>query len=184
MKPDTITPDILRKILIAEMALAEDRVAIYNPNYKIPSFKDLWIVVRFDYSKPYANRSMAALTGVGINQQYTEGQFLNTQGFYTISLMSRDLSALNRKEEVPMAFASILSQQMQESNNFRIAPIMPIYDRSQAEGAAMIFRFDINVTVLDWYQKLKKVDYYDNFHVRVVDDPGAPPALIKEFEQT
>ncbi len=174
----TTTLGLLRDIVKQEMNLKDDRINIYNQKFDIPDDDGLQVFIEYKYSKPYANRNYAKI----VDGNYQEVQSLNTQEQIIVGVYSRNLDALNRKEEVVMALLSTYSQQTQEKNSFQIARIAPIQDLSFVEGAGILYRFDIAVTVLAWYEKVKTQVPYDSFDVTVRVNDGQPD-LTAEFEQ-
>ena len=82
-------------------------------------------------------------------------------------MFSRNLSALQRKEEAVMGLFSVYSQQVQEINSFHIARNVHIEDLSALEGSAQLNRIDISLIVFAWYGKTKTVDYYETFRTCV-----------------
>ncbi len=62
-----------------------------------------------------------------------------------------------------MAIRSYYAQQQMERNSFMIARIAPIQDLSQLEETALLYRFDVDIVVLAWYEKSKLSEYYNQF---------------------
>ena len=151
--------DLLRDIIMTEMALADDRVFIYNPKFVIPSFDDLFVVIEFKNSQIISSRTTT--TGTGVN--YRQIQDVNTREYIAVDIFSRNTQALYRKEEVVMALMSIYAQQIQEIYGFKLFRIAPIENLSDVEGGARLYRFEIPIVMHAWYQKEKPVDYYDTF---------------------
>jgi hypothetical protein len=128
---------IIRQIIVEEMGLPDESVMIYNQKWDIPPDDNLYMDVEFRYGVPYSNRnSLPIIKGVA-----TEQADVNMQEHYTVRVFSRSTLALQRKEEVLMALASIYSQQQQESNSFRIFPIMRIQDVSEVERKTLPIRY-------------------------------------------
>ena len=128
MKGTTLS--LIRNILKSEMNLQDERIWYYNQDYKIPDDKGLWVIVGYQGSKLYANRNS---TGIDSKGDFVERQNVNTQEQISVQLMSYNLEALERKEEVPQALASIYSQNLQRQLSFKIAPIMNVADASYLE---------------------------------------------------
>lgn len=172
------TINLIRDILLNEMNLKPERIFYYNQDYDIPPDGGLWVIVAYQGSKPYANRNSTftdSKTG-----DFMERQNLNTQEQIVVHLMSYGLEALERKEEVPMALASIYAQNLQSAQSFKIAPITPIVDRSEVEGGRINYRFDVMLTVLSWYEKIKVTEPYDTFETQLTVSDGSP----KNFQVT
>jgi hypothetical protein len=171
------TLDLIRDIIATEMGLSDDRVIIYNQNFRIPAYDDLFVVIEYKGTpKVISNRNVFVPVEGDVSP--TEEQNLNTQESIVVGLFSKNMEALQRKEEAVMALASIYSQQVQEANDFQIAKIAPIEDLSALEASALLYRFDIPVTVLAWYKKQKTADYYDSFDGQVRTEQ-----ITHDFEQ-
>jgi hypothetical protein len=158
--------DLLRDIVMTEMDLADDRVFIYNPKFRLPTFDDLFVVIEFKNSQVMSSRTIT--TGTGIN--YRQIQDVTSRESIAIDIFSRNTSALYRKEEVIMALTSIYAQQIQEIYGFKLFRIAPIENLSDVEGGARLYRFEIPVVLHAWYTKEKPVDFYDTFPGFVVTE--------------
>ena len=161
--------DYLRDVIASELALADDRVNIYNQDFKIPNDKFLFIGVEYKYSKVFGSKSEAYTFGT---VAFSEHQGLNTQEHYAIILFSRGDEALSRKEEAVMALGSIYARQQGDRYGFKIARIAPIQDLSALEGAAILYRYEISVVMLCRYEKVKTVDWYGTFSGQVTVENG------------
>lgn len=177
MRTKGTTLELIRNILIAEMDLKDDRIFYYNQDYILPADKGLWVIVGYQGSKLYANRNS---TGVDSKGNFVERQNVNTQEQITVQLMSFNLDALQRKEEVPQALASIYSQNLQRECAFKIAPIMNVVDASYIEGPEITYRFDWNITVLSWYEKIKETTPLPGYITELTVADGSP--IQKEFD--
>lgn len=154
IKKDT-TIDLIRNIIMVDMPFPTERIFLYNEDYVLPPDNGMWIIVAYQGTKPYSNRNSTFIDEQG---NFMERQNVNTQEQIIIHLMSFNLEALRRKEEVLQALASMYSQNLQSQESFKIAPIMPIMDRSEIEGGKINYRFDIMLTVLYWYEKIKSAN--------------------------
>jgi len=159
---------LIRQILIEELTIPDDRVIVYNQKWTIPPTDDLFVVVEFKHAKPFSSRNF-------MDASNREIQELNMQEFYTIGIFSRSTEALFRKHEVLMALGSIFSQQLQETNSFKISKINPIVDLSPLESTALIYRFDIDIVLFSWYEKTKVADYYNEFFGKVYTETLSVP---------
>ena len=149
---------LLRNVIMSEMELEDEQIAIYNQSWLLPKDDGVHVAVQFLGAMPFSSRSWVDSTG-GI-----EVQDLNMSEMYQIKIMSRNEDALFRKHEVLWALASQYGQQVQEANSFRIAPISHGFsDVSEVEGVARINVFVITVEVMAWYQKTKVAKFYDSF---------------------
>lgn len=171
MQNNKLTIDHIRDILVKELDIDGERVNMYNQKFIIPPVDGLFIYVSYK-GTPQVISSRNAFSDVA--GQATETQDVNTQEDLAVSLFSKNLEALTRKEEVVMAIASIYSQQVQEAQNFKIFGKPSIADLSYLEGAAMLNRVDIDIRVMAWYQKVKKTDYMTGNLVSVRVNDGQP----------
>lgn len=121
--------------------------------------KGMWVVLMFPSINTFASGIHPAGSGDGWDQ--TE-KWANFSGPVDIHLFSRDLSALNRKEEVVMALTGPYSRQQQISNSFYLARIPHnIVDISGVDGAAIPYHFVISVELQYAKSRLIASDYYD-----------------------
>ena len=171
---DTLMPiDVLRLIMISGLSTTDDafdpkRVMIWNNKSVIPKDQELFITLEMDNSKTLANSTKEGTLDDG----YSEIQTLTMQEVYNIDIMSRDLSALRRKEEVIMALKSSYSQNKQVENGIMIAKVANLLDISSVEATARLFRFQCAVTLHASYTKETLVDYYDTFSGEVEMEDG------------
>jgi hypothetical protein len=156
---------LLREIIRSEMVLKDEQIAVYNQNWILPKDDGIHLTVQFIGAQPFSNRNWVDPTGA------IEVQDVSMQEMYQIKVMSRNDEALFRKHEVLMAVASIYSQQIQEANSFKIAPISHGFnDVSEVEGVARINVYVLTVSLLAWYQKTKTASYYDSFTLKARTD--------------
>ncbi len=173
--------DFLRDVVKHEMELEDDRIVIYNQGIQIPEDPNLWLAVRFVSSRIISSRT--AIESVG-DEAAVEVNRINTNEHLAVDIMSKNLEALQRKEEVIMALNSIYSQQQQEKYSFQIARIAPIQDISQVEGDSILYRFEVPVVMFSWYSKTKSQTFYDRYSTQVRIDDGVQPDVVVEFDQT
>jgi hypothetical protein len=162
---NTKTPiEVLRDIIVHELGLDDDRAALYNQKWNIPEDDDLFIFVEYRYGNPLGNNMKYAAE----NETFqTEARIVMAE-HVTIGLYSRNLDALKRKEEALAAINSHYARQMMEKYSFRVmGRNAPIKDLSYVEGAARIFRFDIDLILLSKYKIVTDVDYFDEFPTEV-----------------
>jgi hypothetical protein len=86
---------------------------------------------------------------------------------------------LQRKEESVMALHSIYAQQVQEANSFKIFRNIPIIPVNEVEGTARLYRFDLEVKVMSWYNKVKVAQFLDSHSVEVRVNDGQPDLDVK-----
>ena len=176
--------DALRAILIHEIEIDDTRVNIYNQKIDPELLKSEGLFIYLESIPPTKIISSRNTEKWNASiSEYQSVQDLTMQEKITIGIFSRNLEALERQGDVVMALYSTYAQQMQESNSFKIFRIAPIENISDLEGAARLYRYDITVTLITWHQKIKKVNFYDQFRTRVRVNDGSPD-IVKEFDQT
>ncbi len=173
------TLDLLRTILINQMPMREDRVNIYDEKWKIPPDEEMFITLEYRNSKAISNRNTFVSGSTP-----SEVQDVNMLENITIGIFSRNRSAMQRKEEVLMAVMSSYAQSLQEAYAFKVSRIGSIEDLSALEATAMLKRYDVNLTVYAWYQKVVTPGYIaPPFSVKVIaNDPGNGE-MINQFTQ-
>ena len=170
----------LIKILSKEMDINQDRIMIYNGEWNIPPDDGIFIILERLPGRVIANRNTVKYDPS--RAVYQEIQDLNIREQIVISVFSKNTEALERKDEVLMAIASLYSQQLQEKNSIKIFRIANIEDLSVLEGGSNLYRYDIPLTIFSWQQKVKTAEYFDTFNVEVKANDGLP--LIEEdFKQ-
>lgn len=170
---DTRYPiDFLWQILTNAFSdIQPERVMIWNNKSSIPNDDGLFLLIEFAGTKVIAN-SIQEQEDDDDEDVLNEVQTLTTQETYNIEIMSRDLSALRRKEEVIMALRSTYSQNIQTENGIMIAKIANLIDLSGLEASARLFRFQCAVTLHASYTKQNEIDYYNTFDVEVNTEDG------------
>ena len=160
-------------ILVEELSyfIPASRIFIYNQEFILEPTQEPWIIIKQMGSKVYSNQNS---TFIDSNGNFNEEQDVLTQDIIGITIMSKDLKALQYKEAIPMALASIYSQQQQEALTFKIARIMQAIDLSEVEGGSMIYRFDWTLNVLSCYQLIKTALPFTNFETEVIVNDGQP----------
>ena len=154
LHPLQLVADVISK----EMGLANDQVYIYNNKYTIPKDSRLYIAIGINWDKPFANNTSTRPNGQSVEQS------VNVQSNLSIMIMSKDQSALNRKEEVIMALNSIYALSQMAANSFYIAKVSTNFvNLTDEEGAAILYKYNISVNVQYFIKKVKSVRYYDDF---------------------
>lgn len=151
------TMDLIRMILINQMNMQQDRVNIYDNKWVVPDIEDMFITVEYRSAKTLGNNTIFCNNATA--NAPTEVQVINTLEKIVVGVFSRNDEAQLRKEEVLMAIHSSFSQLFQESYGFKIAKAADIEDLSILEGAAMLKRYDIELSVYAWYVKTVKPGY-------------------------
>lgn len=172
------TTDLLRNIIMTEMCLQPDRIWVFNQKWKIPSYSDLFVIIEYKYGRTYSSRLIMNPSDTALTAQ----QKINKQESLAIVLCSRNRDAEFRKEEAIFALNSIYAQQLQEKFGFQIARIAPDQNLSSLEGAAMLNRFDIPVTILTHYSKEKPTTFFDTFDTQVRVNDGTPD-IVRTFTE-
>lgn len=151
--------DVIKKILINEMNISAKRIWAYNADVDIPTDGKLFIVLSYAEKTPYSNNTKYVASDNGLN----EVQTMNVAEDVIISLLSQNTDARDRSYEVLMALNSTYSQNLQVKNRIHISRIGQVLDNSFLEATARLNRFDVHCRVLTAYDKIKEVDYYDNY---------------------
>lgn len=161
---------VLADIIQTEMSLADDHVFIYNQDFKIPEYDDLFIVLSY-LGAPRALANNNEIIVDSVTGNVSENQCLNQLENIAIDVMSRNPDARVRKEEVLMALTSVFSKAQQEQYQFKIfSQPSSFIDISEAEGAARINRYQITVPLMTSYRKSKIIEYYNQFSYTVKDN--------------
>lgn len=172
MKTNALTFDLLRLILIEEMSLDGDRVTIYNQKFNIPPKDGLFVYLEYrSLPKMIASRNKLIDDGLGGANEHQDSTMMEE---IAIGLYSKNLDALQRKEEAIMALHSIYSQQVQEMNSFKIFRNVNLVPINEIEGATRLYRFDIECKVLSWYNKIKVGQFLNTNLVEVLVNDGQP----------
>lgn len=164
--------DLIRTILIEELAIDENRVFIYNQKFNIPPEDDLFIYIEYK-SAPHVISSRNKLIDDGLGGA-NENQNSNLMETIVVGLYSKNLDAFNRKEEAVMALHSIYAKGLMEANGFKIFKNPVIIPINEIEGAARLYRFDIEFRVQTWYNKVKTQTFFDSNQVEVLVNDGIP----------
>lgn len=158
-EPIKIIGDIIKN----NMVLTDDQIFIYNQDFKIPPTKGMFILLQYNTSQPYSavNKFMPAAIGL---EGAEESISITMKEDYTINIISKNDEARQRKEEILMALNSNYSQDQQGLYQFQIAKISNSFvNVSELEGAGMLNRFAINISLLAHYNKTIDTAYYDDF---------------------
>lgn len=164
LPPPTFVLQHVCDIIQTELDLLEGMVFIYNQKINVPSMSGLFVAVGVQSLK------MIGVTTKTVGSVQT--QSANVNAVLTIDMMSKDLSAFDRKEEVIMALTSTYAQQLQEKYGFLIARHPLTFNNlSDIEGAAIPYRFQISVQVQYAVTKQTAIDYFDQFSNTISTDP-------------
>lgn len=155
------TLNLLKQLIDTQLNMPKGRVWSANSDNTLPKDKKLFIVLKIDEVKPYANNLKYEYTTEGVNEILTT----SVAEDITIALLSRNTEARDRAYEILQALNSTLSQQLQEKNKMHISRLGNIYDASFLEATAFLNRYDVRIRVIRSYEKVNPVDYYDKFSI-------------------
>jgi hypothetical protein len=140
------------------MALTNDQIYIYNQDFKIPETSGLFILMQYNTSDNYSS------TNEFLEATEQESISMLTKEDYTVNVVSKNDDARLRKEEVIMSLNSNYSQDQQGLHQFQIARVSNSFvNVSELEGAGMLNRFAINISLLAHYNKTIDTVFYDDF---------------------
>ena len=148
-------------IIQSELGLAQGRVYLWGQKITEPSDGSLFVVVSVLSCKAFGNTN-GHTSGAGL----TSNASVNLASTLQIDILSRDRSAMLRKEEILLALASDYSQAQQETNSFFIGKIPPgaqFNNLSQQDGAAIPYRFVISINIQYFAMKNKAVNYMNQY---------------------
>lgn len=158
-EPIKIIGDIIKNYL----NLNDNQILIYNQDFKIPATKGLFILLQYNTSQPYSVVNKFIPAAIEIEGAEESVSVLMKED-YTINVVSKNDEARQRKEEILMAFNSNYSQEQQGLYQFQIAKISNSFiNISELEGAGMLNRFAINISLLAHYNRINDIAYYDTF---------------------
>lgn len=148
--------ELLCDILQFSMGLSQGQVYIYNQKINIPTDSRLYIAVGVRACKPFGNTTRT-VDGVSL-------QSVNMMADLDINILSRSTDALNRKEEVILAFQSQYSEGQQEANSFYVSQLSHSFiNLSEIDGAVIPYRFVIGARLQYFVAKQVAAPYYTQF---------------------
>lgn len=155
---------ILRDILINCMTLTNDQIFNYNQGFKLPETSGLFIIINYLSSQVYSATNTFIPSPEGDETNNKESISALTKEDYMINVISKNNDARQRKEEVILSLNSNFSKEQQGKYQFRIANVSNSFTNvSELEGAAMVNRFAINISLLAHYNKTIDTTIYDTF---------------------
>lgn len=160
---------LIADIIQTELDLDDGRVWIFDQKIKEPTDEDAFVVIHSINPKPFGNSTKYESTDDGMQQV----QSVNMSDMIQIDIKSRNLDALNRKEEIILALNSMYSQNQQALNNFSIGIISKNFiNLSNQDGAAIPYRYIITCQVQYMILKKQSAAYYDDFsEPEIITDP-------------
>lgn len=142
------------------MGLAQDQCYIYEQKILIPNDSRLYVAVGVLTCKPFGNTRPTNGAGSGLQAN----QSTNFASQLSVDIFSRGPAARDQKELILLALNSIYSEQQQEANSFRVFPITNAFvNLTEQEGSAILYRFNITVTVQYCVSNNQNVPYFDSF---------------------
>jgi len=159
-------PMLVADIIQTEMNLANEQVYLWDQKITIPKDSRLYVAIAEMSSKPFANNSTLDSDGNAI-------QTINVKTVLSIDILSRGVSARDRKEEILMALGSQYAESQMALNSFYVGKLPTAFlNLSEKDGAAIPYRFNITVNLQFSKLKSKAVPYFDTFEsVQVTDEP-------------
>lgn len=157
-------------------------VVIYGQNIKLFNTDKIQITVKSVSTKDFSNRS-EFIENPNPNPEldgkdaYLEIQDINQNRTIQIDIYSRNNEARQRFHEIAMAMNSVYAQQQMDLYNFKIGAIGNAVNLSGLDGGSDINRFSYTFNTLIHFQKIKPVDYYNQFPTEVDDENG----LVTKF---
>lgn len=133
-------------IIQNQLGLAAGRVYLWDQKIMQPTDNAIFIAVSVLSCKPFGNTNSHAVSGGNLNSNQSVNMYAQLQ----VDIMSRDRSAVLRKEEVLLALASDYAEQQQNANSFFIGKLPPgaqFSNLSVQDGAAIPYRFAIGVSM-------------------------------------
>lgn len=154
---------ILREIIKRFMNLDDQQIWLYNQNNRIAPTKGLFVMIQLLSAQPFANNSKTGEDGM------SEELMLNMQETYSVNIFSKDDSAAFRNQEVLQALQSQVAKEWQEIFQFKVPRTSSNFvNISELEGAEMLNRYAITISLLTSYYKKNIVDYYDEFENTII----------------
>ena len=159
-EPIKIIGDIIQKC----MSLTDQQIWIYNQDFKMPQTSGLFIVLQYGSSPNVLYTTNEFLPADEGMEGAQENVSMLLKEDYIINVLSKNSDARIRKEEVILSLNSNFSRDQQGLYQFQIARIPNSFTNvSELEGAGMLNRFAINISLTAHYSKTVDTDYYDDF---------------------
>lgn len=151
-------------------------VIIYAQNIKLFQTDKLQITVKTISEQIYSNRTEFRENPNPVDPDgkdvFLEVQDLNEGRMMQIDVYSRNNEARERHHEVTMALNSVYAQQQMDLYNFKIGTISNSVNISGIDGGSDINRFTTTFNVIIHHQKIKPVDYYNQFETTMDSEQG------------
>jgi hypothetical protein len=172
----TITVNVLNyaqlvcEIIQKELGLPSGRVWLFDQKVNEPKDQSMYVVVQVPSIDSFANTIKADTNVPGIESN----QSLSVKATLSIDIKSRNLEALNRKEEVLMALRSYYSERQQNLNNFFIGSLASqINNVPDVDGSGIPYRYNFLINIQYTVSKKQSELYYDEYSgVEIFSDVG------------
>ncbi len=148
------------------LGLEPDQVVVYNQKWRIPSDQRLYVTIGLLAQKPYGSTlehlPFTDESGEGLKEVVT----LNSQESLSVNVYSRGQLAIERKDEVIMAFGSTAAQQLCEQHSIKLGRLpLAMTDVSGLDGVAILNRFVATINLLCARRQERVVQYFNRFQV-------------------
>lgn len=163
---------LLMEIIQRSLGLDQQMVWFENQKFFEPenAMAGMWLVLMFPGTKTYASGIHPAGTpdGGGPAWDQTE-KWANFSGTVDIHILSRDLSALNRKEEVVMALTGPYSRSQQEANGIGIYRIPHnMIDLSVVDGDSIPWHFVLSIELQYGTSRVFPTEFFESVEDQIV----------------
>lgn len=164
---DTVE-QLVGEIIARYLDLGPDQYWLWDQKIDIPTDSRSYLIISVISEKIFGN-SNAYTGGSSAGDPLTSVQGVNVQARIGIDILSRGTSARDRKDLIPLALKSDYAEAQQELNQFflGIGPTSFV-NLSQVDGAAIPYRFHIEVNVQYAVTKATLVPYFDTFETPVI----------------
>lgn len=164
---DTVA-QLVGDIVANGLGLGSDQVWQWDQKVDIPTDSRLYCIISVVSERAFGQSNFAD-GGASDGDPLTSVQGVNIQARIGIDILSRGNSARDRKDEVLLALNSDYAETQQELNQFFLGKgPMTFINLSQVDGAAIPYRFHIEVNVLYAVTKRTLVPYFDTFETPTV----------------
>lgn len=154
-----------------QLGLPDGRVYLWDQKIMEPDDAGIYVAVSVLSCKPFANTNAPDGAGAGFDSRQSVNMYAQLQ----LDVISRNTEARDRKEEVIMALKSDYARQQMAANSFGIGELPPgsqFLNLSHQDGAAIPYRFAIQVAMQYFYVKTQAVQFFDSFATpQVVTNP-------------
>jgi len=153
--------DIVSKFL----NLGSDQVYIMNQKISPPDDERLYVCISVLTGRAFGS-SNKPKPGAGLDEELSVNVFAPLD----ITIYSRTIEALLRKEEVVMALNSNYARSQMELNSFVVASVPgPIVPLNYPDGAAINFMFNISANIQYMATKVRPTPYFDDFQGSAIE---------------